>query len=181
MKTHILTLTGISALLGSALLATSCIENNPGTDLLIPVETYKVETENYTFLSDPEKYKETNTSRMDSESCSFTWSIEKVTRSENILTLDVSRPLSCEVSYELIWDGAIMESYPMMANIYLHALSEGCEDEDELTADVLVINLEETFKNLSGSSLAEINFNIREVCTLKDIQCMDDCDVTVSN
>jgi len=144
-------------------------------------EGYKVQTEAYTFYSDQKKYQDANARRGESDECQFSWSIRNVKRNGNVLTLDISRPAGCEVEYELIWNGMILESFPMMANVFIKAISDGCTDQDEDTTDILEIDLEKALKDTSLSTLSNTNFNIREFCAFKDVQCMEGCDVAVSN
>lgn len=177
MKTKIITCsTAVIALM----MWSGCVADQDA-DTLMPVEQYQVTAEDYTFFSDPEKYQDTRARRLESAHCTYSWSIQNVSRNANVLTVDIARPQGCEVLYELIWDGAVMESYPMMANVFVHPRSAGCTDQAEEETDRLVIDLKEAFKNVSETTLRDINFNIREVCTIKDVKCMEDCDLSVSD
>jgi len=146
-----------------------------------PDEKYTVTSDLYTFHADSEKYQEVNVRRAQENLCNFSWEILNVSREGNILIVDISRPKDCDVTYEIIWDGAIMESYPMMANIFLNAVSESCSDQHETITDELVIDLEGSFKDIPKSTLDNTSFTIRDVCSLTGVQCVDDCNVAVSN
>ncbi len=177
MKTQIFTCsTAIIALM----LVASCT-NDQEADPFFRVDQYLVTADDYTFYSDLEKYWDTHASRLEAGDCPYSWSIQQVTRNDNIFTVDIARPQACEVLYELIWDGAIMESYPMMANVFLRAHSAGCTDSAEKETDRLVIDLKEAFKNVSEAMLRDINFNLKEACSIRDYVCMEDCDLPVSN
>jgi hypothetical protein len=146
-----------------------------------PVEKYTVTSDLYTFHADSEKYQDVNVRRAQEDLCHFSWEILNVSREDNILVVEISRPKDCDVRYEIIWDGAIMESYPMMANIFLKAVSDNCIDQDDTITDELVIDLEDSFKDIPKSTLDNTDFMIRDVCSLTDVQCVDDCNVAVPN
>jgi hypothetical protein len=172
----------IFSLIGALLmtLLIGCRNDNVNADPN-PAEKYTVTSDLYTFHSDSEKYQDVNVRRAQENLCPFSWEILNVSREGNILVVDISRPKDCDVTYEIIWDGAIMESYPMMANIFLNAVSESCSDQDDTVTDELVIDLEDSFKDIPKSTLDNTSFTIRDVCSLTDVQCVDDCNVAVSN
>lgn len=142
--------------------------------------TYQITEEAYTFFADPEKYGDIENKRAENDLCDIETEITKVQRSGNTLTITITRPEDCEIDYELIWNGEIRESFPMQSNLYIHSIGEGCEGELNET-DVLVIDLEEALKDIDASIIPDINFMIKDACHLTDIQCADDCDVTVIN
>ena len=175
MKNNILNLALTVGVLLSALF--SCDTNTPGAQ----ENKYSVAAERYTFYADADKYKEATTGRADKDQCKFTWKVLKVNRNGNVLTIDISRPSGCDVKYEIIWDGIILESYPGVANVFLKAQSENCTNQADTTTDKLVVDLEAAFKDIKPSTLKDTNFNIREFCATKDIQCEKNCDVTITN
>ncbi len=159
----------------------SCNTENSDLAPLTSSEKYEVKSGDMTFFSDSEKYKETNARRGQSDDCKFPVDILKVNRNENELTISISRPKSCKVKYEFIWDGIILESYPMMANIFIKAVSDNCTGQRDMLTEDIIIDLEKAFKNTPKSTLKDINFFIKDACSLKDVQCLEDCNVAVSN
>lgn len=168
-------------LAGLLLLMTSCDKDNAGT----PTESYQIVTESYVFYANQEKYQEVNIKRTNEGYCQVPSEILKVKRDESKLSITIARPKNCSVSYEIIWDGAVMESFPMMANIFLKAVSENCAttllEQGNIATDMLVIDLEKTFKDIPSSSLKDTNFMVKEACSLNDFQCMENCNLSVSN
>jgi len=146
-----------------------------------PALKYTVPGDQYTFYADSEKYTMTSLDRTKDYLCNFPWNVVSVVRTDNMVSVHISRPIECQVEYELIWDGTLMHSYPMMANVFINAISQNCTNKGQVGVDTLNIDLKKTFKDLSEATLENTNFLIREVCALKDIQCMDDCNVSVSN
>ena len=73
------------------------------------------------------QYLSAMNARMDSEGGKFT--IEEVERKGNLLTIKVSGGCR-EDSFKAIWDGTVMESYPMMIHLVLthDNTTENCQD-----------------------------------------------------
>ncbi len=65
------------------------------------------------------------------------FSIEEVERKDNLLHIKVSGGCQ-ENSFKAIWDGAIMESYPMLINLVLthDKTNENCQDALNFTFDI---------------------------------------------
>jgi|GEM_PF-2085177 len=158
----------------------SC-DNSKDDDRDAIAEDYEVVDEAYTFYANADKYDEARVKRGEDTYCLIETKIAKVTREGNILTIGVLGPKDCDVDYEVIWSGEVMLTSPPMGAIFLRAVADGCSDESEKEMDILTIDLEKTFKNLSSETLAEINFLIKDACSLVDIDCGDNCNVTVSD
>lgn len=158
----------------------SCNNDHITTDTL-DGKKYTVTTEKYTFYADPQKYLDANKNWTQPDQCKFSWKVKHVGRSGNTIRIDISKPKHCEVSYDILWNGAIMESYPPMANIFLIAKSENCTDAGEMETEQLIINLEEAFKDVPTASLRETVFYIKQVCSSTSIECKKDCDVSLNN
>ncbi|WP_192348723.1 hypothetical protein [Algoriphagus sp. Y33] len=154
--------------------ALACSEDEPTPD----AQVYEVTGDNFKFYSNPEKYEGINNRRATSEFCSFDWNIEKISRSGNTLEIEVNVPETCEIEYEMIWDGSLFFVNPPVANIFLNLLSEGCQNSESRKTVVLTVDLSQAFKNLSTEQLTTINFNIQEVCAIVDLPCNGDCDVS---
>lgn len=149
-------------------------------DKLALKETYKVATESYTFHANPEKYGDMESKRAKDELCAIETEISKVQRTDNILTITVARPMDCDIDYEIIWNGEILESYPMQSNLYIHAIGNNCSGTHS-TDDVLSIDLEQVLKDIDASIIADIDFTIKDACRLLDVTCNDNCNVTIRN
>ncbi|AUP80958.1 hypothetical protein C1H87_20485 [Flavivirga eckloniae] len=142
---------------------------------------YKITENIYTLYADNEKFIEANDKRGQADFCQVKTEIHKVKRVNNILTIEIYRPKNCNVKYEIIWDGAIMESHPSQAYLYVHAIAENCNDLKEKELDILIIDLEKTIKDIDKNTLKEIYFTIKDSCSLTDVYCTEDCNVTVTN
>ena len=145
-----------------------------------PSEKYTVVQEGYSFFADQKRYKEADVRRAQGGLCDVEWKILQVQRTGNELTLQLSKPKDCKVRYEFIWDGTLMESFPMMAHVFVKAVGENCV-ADEYEEEVIKVELNEVFKNLSVDEIANTNFTVRDACSLEDFRCTDDCNTYLSN
>jgi hypothetical protein len=145
-----------------------------------PSEQYTVIQEDYSFFADHQKYKEADTKRAQGDLCNVEWKIIQVQRTGNELALQLSKPKDCKVRYEFIWNGILMESFPMMAHILVKAVGENCVAE-EYEEEVITVELDTVFKNLTTDDIANTNFTVRDACSLEDFNCTDDCNTSISN
>jgi len=165
----------------SLLTLASCDSDSSDGDSDLKGTDYKVSKGDYTFYANKEKYTDLETLRGDESLCQIEIKIVKVKREGNILTIDVSKPKSCDVEFEVVWNGTILESFPMQAHLYIHPTSNNCTDQDEKEVEVLTLDLEEVLKDLDASFIEDTNFTIKESCRLVDIVCAENCDVTITN
>ena len=159
----------------------SCNSNSSNGDSDLKGTNYKVTTGDYTFYANKEKYTDLETLRGDESLCQIEIKVVKVKREGNILTIDVSKPKNCDVKFEIVWNGMVLESFPMQAHLYIHPTSNNCTDQEEKEVKVLTIDLEEVLKDLDASYIEDTNFTIKESCRLVDIICTGDCDVTIQS
>jgi hypothetical protein len=121
------------------LVAVSCTKddaNGPGT---APV---KVEKENYIFLKNAGLYGTAEKKR--SEEYSSPFEIMSVRRSGNTMDITVSFQAGCGINqFEVIWDGLIMESYPVQTRIFVKRNASGCAGSEETETMVLSVDLKE--------------------------------------
>ena len=143
-------------------------------------EKFTVKTDNYTFYADKERFTEADARRADKDYCDVPTKIKRVQRNDNLLAVTVSIPKNCEPSYEVIWNGLILESFPVQITLFLKVLGE-CTDNGEFEQHQVVLDLEEIFTDESSVNPAEANFTVKDACSLLDVACESDCDITVSN
>ena len=123
---------------GMLLTAISCSKDENDEKDPTPVT---IEKGNYTFLKNTGLYREAQRDR--SESYSAPFEIEEVKRTGDIMEITVSFPAGCETNkFEVIWDGTIMESYPPQTRIFVKRTASGCAGTDEITTEVLSVDLE---------------------------------------
>ena len=175
MQNYIISLTAIALIV----LLQNC-DDATNDDINVSPEAYSVSADDYTFHFNDEMYAEANARRANSEECNFDWSIESVSRVGNVLTVQVDRPKDCGVTYEII-SGGVEFSYPPRAAIFVKAISQGCDSNGEYISENLTINMEEAYIHMSASDLKETLVNVRDFCSLNDISCDGECNVTVSD
>lgn len=159
----------------------SC-DNTEEPEKLKLQDGYEVTEGDYTFFANSEKYKEADVKRGQENFCQVQTLISKVKREGNILTIEILKPINCQVSYEIIWDGEIRVSHPMESNLYVHALAEDCNAMlFGVETDALVVDLEDTFKDIDKDIMSNTSFTIKDACSFTDVQCIGDCGITVSN
>jgi hypothetical protein len=128
--------------------------------------------ENFIFYGDKERYRNGISTRGNAPSGPFT--IKKVEALKNvaphghdILEITVSHYPECEQDFDLVWDGAVMESMPEQVNILLNSKGS-CQHGQQLTEAVLRLDLDEfigradlvdraTFHVLNGSLASDEN------------------------
>ncbi len=159
----------------------SCDNDSSDGDSDLKGTNYKVSTGDFTFYANKEKYTDLETLRGDDTLCQIETKVVKVKREGNNLTIDISKPKNCDVEFEVVWNGTILESFPMQAHLYIHPTSNNCTDQDEKEIKVLILDLEEVLKDLDASYIENTNFTIKESCRLVDIVCAENCDVTITN
>src|SRR5688572_8573070 len=107
MKTNLLhTLVLILLFIGSA-----CQDDPNSTDPPVdekgPVNLYK------------DKTKFDEAARLRSSTYSAPFTIDRIQRNADILEVEVSFAQGCEGTFDVIWNGELMYSYPMQANLFL--------------------------------------------------------------
>jgi len=123
----------------TSLVAVSCTKDNINGPDTAPV---RVEKENYTFLKNAALYGTAEKKR--SEEYSSPFEIVSVNRSGDTMDITVSFPAGCETNkFEVIWDGLIMESYPVQTRIFVKRNASGCAGSDETETIVLSVDLKE--------------------------------------
>ncbi len=97
--------------------------------------------ENYNFYKSARMYNEAQELR--SENYSDAFEIEKVERTGNLLNVTLSYLGNCETNkFDVIWDGILLESWPMQTRLIIKRSASNCDDE-ELKKEILSIDLEE--------------------------------------
>jgi len=110
-------------------------ENKNIEDLPVP----KV-MENFNFYKSSSLYNEAKNARSNSYSDAF--EIEKAERIGNLLNVTVSYPGNCEINkFDVIWDGIIMESWPMQISLIIKRTASNCSSE--IKREILSIDLVE--------------------------------------
>ncbi len=142
---------------------------------------YKVSKGDYTFYADKEKYTNLEDLRGDSTLCQIEIEIVKVKRQGNSMVIDIAKPKNCDVEFEIVWNGTIMESFPMQGHFYIHPISKNCTDQEEKEVIELTLDLEGILKGFDASYIADTNFTIMDSCKFVDIVCVKNCDVTTTN
>ena len=145
-----------------------------------PSIEFTFKSDNYIFFADHEKFQEASARRANDTYCSVKSDIKKVQREGNLLGVSLMKPKGCEVSYEVIWNGLILESFPVQITLFLKTIGS-CGDTEEKEADEVVLDLEEIFKDVEMVNPDEAVFMVKDACSLLDIQCDGDCDITVSD
>ncbi|MEZ4970425.1 MAG: hypothetical protein R2814_12370 [Flavobacteriaceae bacterium] len=164
-----------------SILSLGCEKNRDEDKIGLGLHNYKLQSGSYTFYASSEHYLQTNIKRGDEKFCQVETKISKISREGNILTLEIVKPIDCEVNYEIIWDGEIKESYPMQCNLFVYALPGNCNKMlFGASIETLVINIEEVLKDIDKSTLSDINFTIKDACSYRDVECTGDCAVTVA-
>ena len=109
-------------LLGSIIVFSSCSKNND-KELVVPHAG-----ENFNFYESANLYKEAQ--KLRSKSYSDAFEIEKVERIDNLLNITVSYQGNCETSkFDIIWDGMLLFSWPMQANLIIKRDATNCGNE----------------------------------------------------
>ncbi|NJN25324.1 MAG: hypothetical protein HC819_04770 [Cyclobacteriaceae bacterium] len=121
-------------------------------------------------------------SRLRSDDYSSPFSIDHIQRTGDTLKVEVSYAKGCEGTFHVIWDGAIMESYPMQATLFLKFQATGCPNKfilDETVRKVITIDL----VGFIGDEqlVKETIFHVANASSLQGVTCEGNCDETVSN
>lgn len=143
-------------------------------------ENYEINEGLYTFFANPEKYKDTDLKRGQDNLCQVETKISRVKREGNVLSIEILKPKDCEIEYEIIWDGVVLFSDPMQSAIYVRSLANNCNGEPDTETDILVVNLEETFKPLKKEIIDNAIIMVKDACSLVNIDCVGDCNVISS-
>ncbi len=97
--------------------------------------------ENYNFYKSAKMYNEAQELR--SENYSDAFEIEKVERTGNLLNVTLAYRGNCEINkFDVIWDGILLESWPMQTRLIIKRSASNCDDK-ELKKEILSIDLVE--------------------------------------
>lgn len=146
-----------------------------------PAAEYTVQTDAFTFYADVEKFGEAEARRATDDYCSVPFGIKKVQREGDRLTVTLSRPVDCEITYDIFWDGLVLESFPVQISLFVKGNADTCEDSGEYRNDELDIDLKAVFEEAPQVDIDGAVFTVKDACSLVDVQCENDCDVSVSN
>jgi hypothetical protein len=109
------------------------------------------------------------------------FSIDHVKRADNTLFVQLSHAKGCEGSFDIIWNGAVMESYPMQISLFIKFNATGCRTDEpgESISKIIAINLVQFIgdENLIKNTV----FQISNASSIQDVKCEGNCDETVSN
>lgn len=121
-------------------------------------------------------------SSLRSEDFSSPFSIDHMQRIGDTLKVEVSYAKGCEGTFHVIWDGAIMESYPLQATLFLKFHATDCPNnfiQDETVRKVITIDLVEFIGD--DQLVKETIFHVANASSLQGVTCEGNCDKTVSN
>lgn len=97
--------------------------------------------ENYNFYENAEMYN--NAQKLRSKDYSSAFDIEKVERDGKMLNVTLAYLGKCEINkFDVIWDGILMESWPMQTLLIIKRSASNCDDS-MLKKEVLSIDLME--------------------------------------
>lgn len=123
-------------LFGIIFFSSSCNNDSldKGKDSFVP----KI-MENYDFYKNAEMYN--NAKEMRSKKYSSAFDIEKVERKGEMLNVTLTYLGRCETNkFDVIWDGILMESWPMQTRLIIKRSASNCDDK-LLKKETLSINL----------------------------------------
>lgn len=138
---------------------------------------YSYTTDEYQFYLSNKMYQESIIRRANPKECTFDWKIVNVSRWGNLLTVRVEKPQNCDVKYEII-SGTISHSYPYQAMIFVKTIYDNCLSDDNIEFDDLIIDLEKAYTGLSSEELDNLLIHIKDFCSLNDINCDGDCNIS---
>src|SRR5690554_6891994 len=138
-------------LIAILLIAVSCDKSE---DELKDSSPFTIKKENYTIVKNSVISQEANNNR--SESYSAPFEIENVERIENLLYINVSFQAGCSTNdFEIIWNGKIMESYPVLTRIFVKRTINNCIYIDAIDRLTLVVDLEELAEKNGNNQILE--------------------------
>ena len=158
-------------------MAVGCSEDGDVPQHLMVSGSYQVQEEDYVFTVNIEKYQEVNFNRQSDFFCTDQLNLKKVRRQGSELTLELTKPATCEGKLELLWDGTVWESNPKKIQIYLIARNNSCPPTDELVTEVIKVDLAKCIGNYSA--LMPFNIYLREFCSYRDYDCIGNCDMDI--
>ena len=124
-------------LAGTIIFASCNKEDDTNNDKEYPVPTIH---ENFNFYKSSQLYSKAQELR--SESYSDAFDIEKAERVDNHLNVTVSYKGNCEINkFDVIWDGIIMESWPVQTRIMIKRSTSNCNSDGETKREILSIDL----------------------------------------
>ncbi len=113
---------------------------------------------NYTFYKSANLFSEAENNRSAEYSKAF--KIVSVNRTDNKLEIKLSYEGSCDNNkFEVIWSGAIMESWPMQTTLFVKRSAENCKNDGKTFEETLIIDL----KKFMGDDL-DLENTVFHVC-----------------
>lgn len=149
--------------------AGACKKNNSDNDLERGGKQYVSKEpkpgEGYLMLTEKSLYDKVKLASGDEKGKAF--ELKKVSRDGNTLIVSVSYPTSCDgVSFDVIWDGNVMLSYPYKINLVLKMNAEDCGANQEKINKDLKINITDYIGNFAANN--ETVFSVINASTKKE-------------
>lgn len=139
--------------------------------------SFTIENAQYTLYKNSTLSHEADEKR--SESYSAPFEIESVERVGGNLNINVAFQAGCEVNkFEILWDGLIMESYPIQTRLYIKRTISDCIYIDAIERATLTIDLNELAEKIGNDQILEAIITVSN--TSKKVN-MEDADVPVSS
>ncbi len=158
----------------------SCsFENEP--DEVSALYSIQNSASNFTFIASLNRYQQVDFNRLDPANCKVEYQLEEINRRANILNLRVKRPENCQVHYELIWDGLVMESLPMRIQLYLVPVFQSCVPSSRSKVDDIEVDLEKVLKFVPKEDIEDLVIYLRAFCAYEDYLCEGDCQIRTDN
>lgn len=131
--------------------------------------------ENYDFYNSAQLYNKALQLR--SESYSDAFEIDNVAREGNFLNVTLSYQANCETEkFDVIWDGLILESWPMQIHLIIKRSASDCDLEGETITQVLAIDLVELI-----SDEVLVDGSVFHISNSSKTSNEANADVTISN
>ena len=130
----------------------------------------------YRFTVDPVKYQQLDFNRKDTSLCQVAFEVKSVKRDLNELTLEIERPIGCNGTYELVWDGKWQESFPRRMQVYLTGFFSTCTPGSETAIDVVKVDLAKALREMPSDLFT---IYLREHCSFRDFNCVGNCNLSI--
>ncbi len=111
-------------------------------------------------LIDQNKFKSMDEARLQGKGVSDPFEIKKVERKADSLYITVSYSGGCkEHSFDIVWNGSILQTYPLQANLLLkhYANEDPCYQK---ITEILKINIKKLFGDHYSDEVSFIVFNV---------------------
>ena len=138
---------------------------------------FTIENAQYTLYKNSTLSHEAGEKR--SESYSAPFEIESVERVDGNLNINIAFQAGCEFNkFEIIWDGLIMESYPVQTRVFIKRIISDCIYIDAIDRATLTVDLNELAEKIGDDQILEAIITVSN--TSKQVN-MEDADVPVSS